>query len=227
MDFASKFAVFSAVSVACFDIVRDLLLFVVIFGNIDIERDFFSTLEKFAVFFEAGMGSSSMLAIWAAAIFGMRWDFSRKFATFATFAGFSYIERNCSLTTSVVFFDMGRDLFLFVMFAVSFGLGEFFSLIIVMFAVSFGLRLDFYLVSVFVLFGIERDPSLIFVMFAVLFDMVEVFCLIMKFAVFFCFGLNLLVFVAMETWGRDGCIVIFLVFKVTQVDSRYLDIFLP
>jgi hypothetical protein len=89
--------------------------------------------------------------------------------------GFFDIERNCSLKTSVVFFDMGRDLFLFVMFAVSFGLGESFSLIIVMFAVFFGLRLDFYLVSVFVLFGIERDPSLIFVMFAVLFGLGEVF----------------------------------------------------
>jgi hypothetical protein len=62
-DLASKFAVFSVVSVACFDIVRDLFLFVMIFGNIDIEWDFFSILEKFAVFFEAGMGSSLMLAI--------------------------------------------------------------------------------------------------------------------------------------------------------------------
>jgi hypothetical protein len=63
MDFASKFVMFSAVSVTCFDIVWDLFLFVVIFGNIDIERDFFSTLEQFAVFFEAGMGSFPMLAI--------------------------------------------------------------------------------------------------------------------------------------------------------------------
>jgi hypothetical protein len=101
----------------------------------------------------------------------MGWDFSRRFATFATFAGFSYIERNCSLKTSVVFFDMGRDLFLFAMFVVSFGLGESFSLIIVMFAVFFGLRLDFYWVSVFVLFGIERELSLIFEMFAVPFGM--------------------------------------------------------